>query len=116
MIMVTGGSCEDKLGWCIKSKRLSIDITNYENKVLELQKYLRTAFDNNTATDKIYNYIEKFEIIFADEIGCGIVPVDKNERAFRDFYGFVCGKTAERAETVVRIICGIEQIIKGDLK
>ncbi|MCM1507180.1 MAG: bifunctional adenosylcobinamide kinase/adenosylcobinamide-phosphate guanylyltransferase [Ruminococcus flavefaciens] len=54
-------------------------------------------------------------IIIMDEIGCGIVPVEKGERKWRE----MCGKCgciiAENSETVVRMACGIGKAIKGKI-
>lgn len=48
-----------------------------------------------------------------DEIGNGIVPVEKTERDYREVTGRILTELAEQAETVVRILCGLGQCIKG---
>ena len=48
-----------------------------------------------------------------DEIGNGIVPVEKTERDYREATGRILTELAEQAETVVRILCGLGQCIKG---
>lgn len=55
-------------------------------------------------------------IMIGDEIGCGIVPLSKEERDYREIYGrLMCCLTRE-AERVTRIICGISQVIKDERK
>ena len=53
-------------------------------------------------------------IIITNEIGCGIVSIDQSERLWRE----ACGKSAcllaEHAEKVIRMICGIPTVIKGE--
>ena len=51
-------------------------------------------------------------IIISDEIGNGIVPMEKEERLFRDFMGNVQIMIAKQSEEVYRVICGIGQKIK----
>lgn len=51
-------------------------------------------------------------IWISDEIGNGIVPVDAFEREYRERTGRIQVMLAERAEEVVRVICGIGQRIK----
>lgn len=51
-------------------------------------------------------------IIICDEIGCGIVPVDAADRDWRERLGRTCCYIARKAETVVRVICGIGNVIK----
>lgn len=51
-------------------------------------------------------------IIICDEIGNGIVPVDGFEREYRERTGRILVKLAEKAEEVIRVICGMGQKIK----
>ena len=66
------------------------------------------------AEEKILMMIEKNPgmKIISDEIGSGIVPVEKNDRLWRELSGHLLVKIAERSEKVVRIICGIPSRIK----
>lgn len=51
-------------------------------------------------------------IVICDEIGNGIVPVDAFEREYRERTGRILIELAEKAEEVVRVICGLGQKIK----
>lgn len=51
-------------------------------------------------------------IIICDEIGNGIVPIDGFEREYRERTGRILVKLAEKAEEVIRVICGMGQKIK----
>lgn len=51
-------------------------------------------------------------IIICDEVGNGIVPVDAEEREYRERLGRILCGLAEKAEKVERVICGIGQRIK----
>lgn len=52
-------------------------------------------------------------IIITDEIGNGIVPIDKEERKWREETGRACTIIAKKSETVTRVYCGIPTLIKG---
>ena len=54
-------------------------------------------------------------IILTDEIGCGVVPLEKEDRAWRECVGRLCCKLAQRADTVVLIQCGLPILLKGKL-
>lgn len=58
---------------------------------------------------------EKKVLIFT-ETGCGVVPMDPAERERREAAGRLGCLLAERAETVVRLYCGIPQVLKGRLE
>lgn len=51
-------------------------------------------------------------IIVTDEVGGGIVPIDRKERDFREIHGRLCCEIASQADRVVRVICGIGIRIK----
>lgn len=51
-------------------------------------------------------------IIICDELGCGIVPVDAFERAWRERTGRICCELARRAESVERVLAGVAMKIK----
>ena len=51
-------------------------------------------------------------IIVCDEIGCGIVPLEKSDRDYRENVGRIMCRVVERAEHVERLICGIPQRLK----
>lgn len=51
-------------------------------------------------------------LIITDELGYGIVPMDKKERDFREVTGRVCTRLAAFSCEVHRVICGIGTRIK----
>ena len=50
--------------------------------------------------------------VTADEIGCGIVPMEAFERDYRETDGRVCQRIAACSEEVYRVICGLGVRIK----
>ena len=59
--------------------------------------------------------LARHEAIIATEVGCGVVPADAEERAAREAAGRLCCLLAQRADTVMRVFCGIPVVIKGGL-
>ena len=50
--------------------------------------------------------------MICDEVGCGVVPVEKEEREYREQVGRMQIVLAKASESVERVICGIAQKIK----
>lgn len=55
------------------------------------------------------------KVVICDEVGCGIVPLDPQERAWREAVGRLCCALAEEADLVVRVWAGLPQVLKGSL-
>lgn len=55
------------------------------------------------------------QAVVCDEVGCGVVPLDAAERRWREDVGRLCCELAERADVVVRVCCGVPQVLKGRL-
>ena len=51
-------------------------------------------------------------IIIANEVGAGVVPMLKEERAFREAVGRVLCVIVQQAQSVTRCVCGIGVRIK----
>ena len=51
-------------------------------------------------------------VIIADEIGCGVVPIDRKDRAWRENAGRALCVIAQNADVVIRVMCGIGVRIK----
>lgn len=46
-------------------------------------------------------------VVICDEVGCGVVPLDRDERAWRELVGRICCELAEQAAAVYRVCCGM---------
>lgn len=51
-------------------------------------------------------------VVLLNEIGCGIVPLERSERRWREATGKTGCLLAERADRVVRVSCGIGTTIR----
>ena len=52
------------------------------------------------------------EIVICDELGCGVVPMDYEDRAWRERTGRLCCELAAHADHVDRIFGGIPMKLK----
>ena len=48
------------------------------------------------------------------EVGSGLVPLDPEARMVREVTGRLCLRLAAQASAVVRMVCGIPTVLKGD--
>lgn len=51
-------------------------------------------------------------VIIANELGCGVVPVERFDRMWRELVGRMCVCAAEYADEVVRVVCGLGMKLK----
>ena len=51
-------------------------------------------------------------IIICRELGCGVVPIERFDREWRERTGRICCELAKTAESVERVLCGIGMRIK----
>lgn len=52
-------------------------------------------------------------VIVTNELGYGVVPLGAFDRRYRETTGRVCTVLAAASDQVVRVVCGIGQVIKG---
>ena len=53
-------------------------------------------------------------VLVTNELGYGVVPVDRFDRAYREKTGRVCCQVAKVSKEVHRVVCGIGTVIKHD--
>lgn len=97
----TAGFEEIKKHKCVK---------NYQMLV---KRQLEAGIDSLNEAEKLFDECPDI-VIISTEIGCGIVPIEKSERIWRETVGKVCCFIAAKSEKVIRISCGIASVIKGN--
>ena len=93
-----GGSCE------LSGLKTAKCVNRYE---LVVKRLLESGEDPLKFTEEI-----ECDIVIMTEIGSGIIPLDKNERLWREMTGRAGCIIADRAVQVVRLCCGIAEVIK----
>ncbi len=124
MILITGGAYQGKTEYVKKQYGLSENsmIRGGEIAVLpdkigcisEYHLFIRRQIKDNADPIETAKKLDA-DIVIMDEIGCGIIPIKKEERIWREQVGMAGCILAERADKVIRITCGIPQTIKETL-
>lgn len=52
------------------------------------------------------------EVVICNEVGCGVVPMDREDRRRREEVGMLCCRLAAQAQQVYRVTCGIGMRLK----
>lgn len=78
----------------------------------EVQDLAAQAPDLEALADELCT---KYPVVIATELGGGIVPLDPAQRVAREAAGRLACLLAARAETVIRVCCGLPQALKGEL-
>lgn len=73
---------------------------------LYIRKLLEQGKDAAAETEKLLK-LKPDLIIEVTELGCGIVPVDAFDRAWREAVGRISCTLAKKADAVYRVNCGI---------
>ncbi len=126
MVLITGGAYQGKVDYAIEKFNLSRkDIYTCTRDKVELPE--GAAIINNVeelvwaclANDRDplkYLAARKSRwnksVMIVNDISCGIVPMDKNERIFREAVGRTTMYLAQEALAVVRVFAGIGKRLK----
>ena len=105
MILVIGGAFQGKRDF-VKNTFGEAEI--FENFHLKVRECMKNNGDVSELTAKAAEY----DIVISDEVGSGIIPLDKFDRDWRESVGRELCKIAAKADEVWRVNCGIGQRIK----
>lgn len=131
MILIIGGAFQGKLDYAkeafaLKEKQI-FDCTENDNAMMpyldpmakcydHLDRFVlacvREEIDAKAYFEKTLE-AQKDKIFLLDDVTQGVVPMDATERAWREEVGRVGVFLAQHADQVIRIFCGIPQVIKG---
>ena len=120
MILVVGGVGQGKLDWALKMTGLTMDDVSGTpdggKPILNgLAQWLKKTEEPMPILEELLRECPQV-VILCDEVGCGVVPMDREDRAWRERVGRTCCALAEQADCVVRLYCGIPSILKGEPK
>ena len=117
MILIVGGRAAGK-------RALAASLGYYEDQMtcdpeqsvpvfLDAQEAARGLVEEGLTA--LADALAQREVVICTEVGAGVVPIDPEERAFRESAGRLAVALADRAACVVRVVCGIPQVLKGNL-
>lgn len=127
MMLIIGGRYQGKTTYAKTAYNLKksdivsgekLDVRKIKNVkcIDDLEEYIKKLIQENK---DVMNEIEKIKsknkdlIFICDEVGCGIVPMKKTDRLYRDMVGKVCCNIANDSEKVIRMFASIPIIIKS---
>ncbi|MBE5911302.1 bifunctional adenosylcobinamide kinase/adenosylcobinamide-phosphate guanylyltransferase [Pseudobutyrivibrio sp.] len=110
MILIVGGSYQGKT----KFARNNFPECRYFNQLhLFIKKRLQEEKKPIQILTEIKDAIGDGQwVIISDEVGNGVVPIEQEDREYRDITGKILIELADEAEEVYRVVCGIGQRIK----
>jgi len=125
MVMVTGGAYQGKTLYAIGSLGISAediidcancDITDVLNArcITNYHKLVRRLGDKCISFTEELCRCNQSAVVIIDEIGCGIVPIERSERVWRENVGRCGCIIAANSDKVIRVVCGIPTFIKGE--
>lgn len=110
MILIIGGSYQGKTAYA----RANFPEYRYLNQIhLFVKKRLDEGKKPDAIMAEILDIIKEGEwAIISDEIGNGVVPLEPEDRRWREITGSILTALAKEATEVHRVVCGIGQRIK----
>ena len=123
MNLVIGGAYQGKLTWAVaqygwKQEEL-LDLAKAEPQAARCWYHLEEwTWRKLQAGESAAALLERLEpvlpeVVISREIGSGVVPMDPAERRWREETGRLCCALAREARMVVRLCCGLPQILKA---
>ena len=129
MDLIIGGAYNGKTTYALKTYNLTLnDLINGEecnkdtlfNKkgIYNLHMLIKNIIDSNNYNENFHTeLLEKIiysnmEVVICNEVGSGIIPIEKSDRQMREYTGKLLSELSSRCEKVIRIYYGIPSIIK----
>lgn len=125
MQMIIGGAFQGKstyakehypnINWK-KGSELDRELLFQAEGVLNFEEFLRKELIEGKDADDLAEELFRRNpevILICQEVGYGVVPMDKFDRIYREKVGRVCTELAKKSNKVVRVICGIGTVIKN---
>lgn len=109
MVLIVGGMAQGKLEFAKRTLGVtawSEGVLGAEECVHGLHLAIRALPEPEAA---VGGWLEAHPdgVIICDEVGCGVTPLDRSDRAWRERVGRVCCTLAQRADAVYRVHCGL---------
>jgi len=110
MIFVTGPLFAGKREYI----RAALDLSEAELAARAVWDVQELAFGADLPA--LADALSQKDIVIATEIGGGLIPLEREAREKREAAGRLACLLAQRADTVVRVCCGLPQVLKGEIR
>ena len=112
MVLILGGAGAGKKEYArslgFTDADFSTDVSDGKPVLYDLETIVRDA-------DVPFDALLKKKLILCREVGSGVIPLDRSEREWREAVGRLCCALAKEATAVVRVVCGVPIVLKGEL-
>lgn len=105
-VLIIGGAHQGKAAL---ARALYPALPLVENLHVRVREELAAGRDPLALLDSLRGHA-----VTCDEVGCGVIPIDRADEAYREAVGRLCCALAAEADAVVRVTAGIPQYIKGE--
>lgn len=113
MILIVGGASSGKTTY---ARKLADEHGWGEDDLaLDVEELLWDGGRALTLTPELLAALAGKRIVTCTEVGGGVVPLGREERAWREAVGQLGCALAKRATSVTRMVCGIPVQLKGEL-
>lgn len=123
MILITGGAYEGKKEYAVRRFGFSdSEITDGKNAseteilnavcIADYHEFVRRTENPEKFTERFVRE-NSSAVVIMNETGCGIVPLDKGERIWREQTGRCGCIIAAASDEVIRVFCGIPAVVKS---
>ena len=124
MILIVGGLGQGKLAYVLEqtgagAAQVARDAQSartariFDGCTQWVRRRLAEGGDPDGEMDALLRENPDIVLIF-DEVGCGVVPMEAEQRLWRERTGRLTCALAKRARRVERILCGLPMVLKED--
>lgn len=127
MIFIIGGSYQGKCEYALEKFNLNendVFVCTEETEEIDFTKRVISHIERfalgcvrRGQEPKEYwmNHLAQLSdsILISDDVSCGVVPIDATIRAWREATGRANNYIAGESDQVIRVFCGLGQVIKG---
>lgn len=108
-VLIIGGAHQGKSEYARKKYRREPDMKSLH---LMVRSLIQEGKDPRANVLSMLEQCSEW-LVTCDEIGCGIVPIEKTDRRWREQTGRLLCELAQCADIVERVSCGIGLVLKG---
>lgn len=122
MVLIFGGKYQGKVDFAVEELGAAVEDVfrcsdgniDYSKKVIaDLQEYIwQCVLDGKEAKDTLDWNILEDKILICDDVSQGLVPMDKDEREYREMVGRTLNVASRKASQVYRVFCGLGSKLK----
>lgn len=122
MVLIFGGKYQGKVDYALGKYNLTegdvfrctdTDVDYSKKIIADLQEYIwQCTLKGIEAKEELDWERLEDKILICDDVSQGLVPMDKDEREFREMVGRTLTFGGRRAKEVIRVFCGLGNKVK----